>query len=69
VHRSPDICLTAEENPRKPSMNAVQPVIVSNRVPYLQMRLIKSHSTSGMEKGRKEGKDRILGQYITTSVF
>ena len=42
VHRSPDIYLTAEENPIKSQledslMKAVQPVISLNGVPYLQM--------------------------------
>ena len=37
------------------SMKAVQPVIASNGVPYLLMRSIGSHSTSGKEKeGIKE---------------
>ena len=40
VHRSPDIYFAAEENPGKPQpgnrlMNAVQPSIASNGVPYL----------------------------------
>ena len=40
VHRSPGICLTAEENPGKPQlgdrlMKVVQLVIVSNGVPFL----------------------------------
>ena len=51
VHRPPRICLTA----RRPSMKAVRPVIASNRVPYLQIRLVGSHSTSGNQKeGKKE---------------
>ena len=50
VLRSPGICLTAEENPRKPQLGesdegAVRPVISSNGVPFLQMRLVGSHST------------------------
>ena len=61
VHRSPGICLTAEENPaRRPSdEGAVRPVIASNWVPFLQLMSVGSHSTSGREKGRKEGKDRV----------
>ena len=62
VHKSPGICLTAEENPRKtsasrpPDEGAVRPVIASNGVHFLQMRLIWLYSTSGMEKeGKKEG--------------
>ena len=61
VHRSPGICLTAEENPRKTSARrpsdegAVRPVIASNGVPFLQMRSVESHNTSGREKeGNKE---------------
>ena len=55
VHISPGICLTAEENPRKPQlgdrlMKAVRLVIASNEVPFLQMKSIRSHSTSGSEK-------------------
>ena len=43
VHNSPGICLTAEENPRKPQLGnrrAVRPVIASNGVPFLQMRSV-----------------------------
>ena len=57
VHRSPAICLTAEEtSARRPSdEGAVPPVIASNGVPFLQMRSVGSHSTSGREKeGIKE---------------
>ena len=56
VHRSPGICLTAEQNPIKPSdEGAVRPVIASNGVHFLQMRSVGSHSTSGREKeGNKE---------------
>ena len=40
---------------------AVRPVIVSNEVPFLQMRSVGSHSTSGREK---EGiKERIGWEY------
>jgi hypothetical protein len=39
VHRSPDICLTAEENPRRPfDEGTLRPAIASNGVPFLQMR-------------------------------
>ena len=53
VHRSPGICLTAEENPGKTWLGerlikAMRPVIVSNGVPYLQItsvgRLVKHAS-------------------------
>ena len=56
VHRSPGICLIAEKNPRKPSAKrpsdegAVRPVIISNGVHFVQMRLVGLHSTSGREK-------------------
>ena len=43
-------------------MKPGRPVIVSNGVPYLQMRSVGSHTTSGREKEgkRKEkGKDRV----------
>ena len=37
-------------------MKSVQPVIASNGVPFLQMRSVGSHSTSGREEeGNKEG--------------
>ena len=56
VHRSPGICLTAEENSRKPSdEGTVLPVTASNGVPFIQMRSVGSRSTSGREKeGNKE---------------
>ena len=60
VHRSPGICLKAEECPRKPQLGDrlkkgdVRPVIASNVVPFLQMRSVGSHSTSGREKGGKK---------------
>ena len=47
-----------EENPGNPQlggrlMKAVQPGIASNGVPYLKMKWLESHNTSG----RKEEKD------------
>ena len=57
VHRSPGICWT-NTSARRSSMKAVQPVIVSDGVPYLQMRSVGSHSTPGMEM---EGKDGVGG--------
>jgi hypothetical protein len=33
----------------------MQPVIASNGVPFLQMKSVGSHSTSGREKEGKEG--------------
>ena len=61
VHRFPGICLTAEENPGKPQLGerlkkALRSVIASNRVPYIQVRSLGSHSTLVKDK---EGKDRI----------
>ena len=48
VHRSPDIFLTSEENPGKPFDElAVQPVIASNWVLYLQMSSLATYSKSG----------------------
>ena len=66
VHRSPGNCLTAEENHGKPLMKAVQPFIASNGVPYLQMRLVGSHYTSGMGK---EGKDGVTTEFLSPSVL
>ena len=56
VYRFPAICLTAEENPRRPcDEGAVRPFIASNGVPFLQMGSVGSHSTSGREtEGNKE---------------
>ena len=54
VHRS-GICLKTSAR-RLSDEGAVQPVITSNGVPFLQMRLVGSHSMSGREKeGNKEG--------------
>jgi hypothetical protein len=40
---------------------AVRPVIASNKAPYLQMRSVESHGTSGREKeGSKERTGLIL---------
>ena len=53
------IYLMTKENSRKPQLGdplkAVQSVIASNGVPYFQMKLTGSHSTSGREK--MKGKD------------
>ena len=40
---------------RRPLMKALRPIIASNGVSYLQMRSLGSHSTSEMEKERKDG--------------
>ena len=62
VHRSPGICLIAEENLsyRRPyDEGAVRPIITSNGVAFLKMKLVGSHSTSGREKeGKKERTGR-----------
>ena len=56
VHRSPGICLTAEENPRKPQLGdrlmkgLCGQVIASNEVPFLKIRSVGSHNTSRREK-------------------
>ena len=53
VHRSPGICLTSEEKNQKNSARrpsdegAVRRVIASNGLPFLQIRSVGSHSTSG----------------------
>ena len=70
VHRSPDIYITAEENPEKnsatsQSMKVVRPVIASNGVPYLQVKSVGSHSISGREIKRKDRRG--LKDYQRTS--
>ena len=61
-HRSSEIYLTAEENPRKPQlgvslMKAVLPVIASNggSLPPNDISRIAQHIREG--EGKKEGKD------------
>ena len=54
VHRSPDIHLTAEENPVKPElgdslMKAVGTVIASNGVPYHQIRSVEKNGSDGLK--------------------
>ena len=69
VNRSPGICLIAEVKPqletsasRLSDEGAVRPVIASNGVPFLQMRSVGSHGTSGREKeGIKERTG--MGEY------
>ena len=52
---------------RRPSdEGAVRPVIASNGLPFLQMRSVGSHSTSGREK---EGKKERVGYIITIMFF
>ena len=60
VHRSLGICLTAEENPEKPQLgDRLKKGLCDHSspqmVPYLHIRSLGSHSTSG----RKEGKDGV----------
>ena len=50
VHRSLEICRTAEENPRQSQLGDHRPVIASNEVPFLQMTSVGSHSTSRTEE-------------------
>ena len=63
VHSSPGFALRLRK-PRKTSARrpsdegAVRPVIASNGVPFLQMRPVGSHSTSGR---KKEGKKESMG--------
>ena len=64
VHRSPGICLTADENPKKPQLGdclmkgVVRPVIASNGVPFLQIMSVGSHRKSGrVKEGKKERID------------
>ena len=57
VHRSLGIYLIADETPRKPQLGdrLMKGLCASNGVPFLQMRSVGSHSTSGREKeGIKE---------------
>ena len=69
VHRYTGIFI--EENSGKPQLGdspvkAVEPFI-SNGVPYLQMRSVGSHSTSGREKeGTKERRSSYILQYLLT---
>ena len=66
VHRSPGIYLTTEENPEKPQlgnrlMKAVQPVIATNEVPYLQMRSIELHrEKQGKDEDQREKEGEII---------
>ena len=65
VHRSPEICLTAEENPRKAQLgDSLMKGLCDQSSPQmglLQMRSVRSHSTSGREKeGNKERKRWLL---------
>ena len=53
VHRSPTLQLRKLRKistRRPPDEGSVRPVIASNGVPFLQMRAVGSHSTSGREK-------------------
>ena len=49
-------------------MKGVRPVIVSNGVPYVQMRLVELHSQSEREKeGKKERTG--VGSFIICTVW
>ena len=51
IHRYPGIFITAEKTPSvKRSTTKVVSVNASNGIPYLQMRSVEPHSTSGREK-------------------
>ena len=72
VHRSPGIGLTTEESPktsaRRPS--DVQTIIASNGVPFLQMRSVASHSTSGRKKeGIKESAGWVIVKFPTATII
>ena len=58
VHRSAGICLTAEEKPRKSQLgDRVMKGLCNQSSPFIQMRSVGSHSTSGRkEEGKKEGR-------------
>ena len=63
VHRSPGIYLTAKEIPGKPQlrdrlMKNMRSLFASNAAPYLQIRSVGSHRTSGREM---EGKMEKIG--------
>ena len=64
VHRSPGICLIAEQNPRKSELgdrlmkglcDLSSPQM---RIPYFLMKSVGSHCTSGR---KKEGKRKMAG--------
>ena len=77
----PGICLTAEENPGKPQLGdclvkAVQPVIATNGITYLQMNSVGFYCSYGKNKKRKgrEGSNyyrhitsRLVGYHIAKS--
>ena len=49
---------------RRPNEGAVRPVIASNRVPYLKMRSVGSHSTSGRKGCKWDVHFYVYFQYI-----
>ena len=53
---------------RRQSMKAMRPVIASNRVPFVQMRSVGSHSTPGIEKDGI-GSDEDLGSRTFGCVY
>jgi hypothetical protein len=65
VHRSPGICLTAVEKPRKPQLgDHVMKGLCDQSSP--QMRSVGLHRTSGREK---EGKQERMGKTIKIFVY
>ena len=71
VHRSPGICLTTDENPRKPQLGDRLMMGLCDQsspqmgVPFLQMRSVGSHSTSGREERRKGQGGSAIGSLET----
>ena len=64
LHRSPGICLTAEEKPGKRQLGdrlikAVRPIIASNGAPYLPMKSVRSNRTSGRAKEAKKERSEL----------
>ena len=78
VNRSPGICLTVEENSRKlqetsarrPSDEGiVRPVVASNGVPFLQIRLVRKGEGRNKERTRSElSSETFYHSVIFTSV-
>jgi hypothetical protein len=73
AHRSPGIYLTAEEYPRKPHLGERRMKGLCDQslhqigVFFLQMRSVRSHSTSGREKEimkKRMGNLYLIGEII-----
>ena len=70
VQRSPGIYLMTEETSIRRLVKAVQPVITSNGVLFLQMRSAESHRKSGREKeGNKERTGWADPEYVLALSF